>query len=57
MLKDFDRNVVLDINYETEKLTSMNAVPKVKFRSDEQTLMKQTNYKRNTIGGLMLIIK
>jgi len=36
-------------NCEADKLTSINAVPKIKFRPDEEMFINKTNYKRNTI--------
>ena len=36
--------------HDTERLTSINAVPKVRLRSDDEMFLNKTNSKRNTIG-------
>ena len=49
-------NIASDDKPRAEKLTSINAVHKLKFRTDEEMFTNNTNSKRNTIGEVIFHI-
>ena len=46
--------VVVGVECQSDQLRSINAVPKVRLRSDDEMFINKTNSKRNTIGGWLL---